>query len=152
MPRYNVGWTKTGADSVRQLVEVLSSATVQRMKVFHLVVGNTGTESADVKFNYSMRRVTGSATGTAVTGNPLDPNDAAHRSAAKHLITADAASFNTGPIEIGGPWPVNNRATWQWMASDGRELVGAAVSANGVSLGLAAVSTSTFAGSVAFEE
>jgi hypothetical protein len=150
MPRYAAPYTKTGADSVLQIVEVLSSATVQRTKWYHVVVKNTGTESADTTFSYVVRRVTGSATGTSLTPNPIDPTDAACRGTSKHLITADAASFSGG-TEL-ARWPVNNRATWQWMASDGMELTGAATSSNGLSLGVSSASTSTFAGSILFAE
>ena len=56
MPRYAAPFTKTGSDSVLQIVELLSSATVQRIKVYHVVVKNTGTESADVVFSYVVHR------------------------------------------------------------------------------------------------
>ncbi len=149
MPRYAAPFTKTGADSVQQIVEVLSSATVQRTKWWMFVIGNTATP-ADAVFSYVVRRVTGSATGTALTPNPLDPSDAACRGTAEHLITADAASFSTGTELFRAP--VNHRATYQWVAADGMELTGAATSANGLSLGLSAVSTSTFGGTVYFAE
>jgi hypothetical protein len=149
MPRYAVPFTKTGADSVLQIAEVLSSATVQRTKWFAFVIACTATP-ADALFNYVVRRVTGSATGTAVTPNPLDTQDAAARSTAEHLITADAASFAGGAELFRAP--TNHRATFQWMASEGRELVGPATSANGLSLGVGAASTSTFGGSIYYEE
>jgi hypothetical protein len=151
MPRYSAPFTKTGADSVRQLVEILSSATVQRVRVTAFVVKNNGTETADVVFGYSLRRVTGSATGTALTPNPVSPQDAACRATAEHLITADHSSFNTAPVELWSS-PVNNRATYQMFVPDDQAFEGAAISANGLSLGLAAVSTSTFAGTIGFLE
>lgn len=150
MPRYAAPFTKTGADSVLQIVEVLSSATVQRTKWFQFGIKNTGTESADVTFSYVVRRVTGSATGTSLTPNPMDPSDAACRGTAEHLITADAGSFAAGTELFRRP--INNRATYDWYASEGRELVGAATASNGLSLGVASASTSTFAGTVCFEE
>lgn len=151
MPRYNTIFTKTGADSVRQLVEVLSSATVQRVRCTAFLVKNTGTETADTVFAYSLRRVTGSATGTAVTPTPASPQDAAARSTAEHLITADHSSFDTTPIEL---WraPVNNRATYQMIWPDDQAPEGAATSSNGISLGMSAVSTSTFAGTISHLE
>lgn len=150
MPRYAAPFTKTNSDSVLQILEILSQATVQRCRLDHLIVKNKGTEAADAVFDYVVRRVTGSATGTALTPNPVDPNDAACRSAAKHIITADAASFSGGAELL--RVPLNNRATFQWMASDGQELVGAAVNTNGLSVGVAAATTSTFAGTAFFKE
>lgn len=149
MPRYQATFTKTGSDSVRQLMELLSGATVQRIKVYAFTIGCV--VSADNNFSYVVRRVTGSATGTALTPGKNDPNDAAARSSAKHLITADHASFNSSPDEVYRA-PMNQRATFQWMSSEGRELVSAAVNANGISLGLSAVSTSQFEGTVSLEE
>ena len=132
-------------------MEVLSSATVQRVRVTAFVIKNNGTETADVTFGYSLRRVTGTATGTSLTPNPNSPQDAACRSTSKHLITADASSFNTTPVELWSS-PVNNRATYQMFVPDDQAFEGAATSANGLSLGLGAVSTSTFAGTVGFIE
>jgi hypothetical protein len=149
MPRYAAPFTKTGSDSVLQIVEVLSSATVQRTKWYSFVVGCTATP-ADALFNYVVRRVTGSATGTSLTPNPLDPSDAACRGTAEHLITADAASFSAGTEVFRAP--CNHRAAYTYYASDGSELVGAATSANGLSLGVGAASTSTFGGTVFFQE
>lgn len=150
MPRYAAPFTKTGSDSVRQVVEVLSSATVQRIRCYSFVIACT-TTPADATFTYTMRRVTASATGTSLTPNPLDPNDAACRGTSEHLITADHSSFNSSPVELFSA-PVNHRAAYTFYASDGQELVGAATSGNGLSLGMAAVSTSTFAGTVFFIE
>jgi hypothetical protein len=150
MPRYAAPFTKTGADSVLQIVEVLSSATVQRTKWWQFIIKNLGTETADVSFSYVIRRVTGSATGTSLTPNPLDPSDAACRGTAEHLITADAASFAAG-LEVFRA-PVNNRATYTMFWADGYEPTGAATSANGLSAGVSSASTSTFAGTVYFQE
>lgn len=149
MPRYAAPFTKTGSDSVQQVVEILSSATVQRQRWYAFMVANTA-NPADAVFSYIVRRVTASATGTALTPSPLDPNDAACRSTSEHLITADHASFGSGAEVFRSP--VNQRATLQWQAADGQELVGAATSASGLSLGLGAVSTSTFGGTVWFQE
>ena len=151
MPRYVAPFTKTGADSVRQVVEVLSSATVQRVRCNSFLIKNTGTETADTVFSYTLRRVTASATGTALTPNPLSPSDKACTSTSEHLITADHSSFNTSPVELWSA-PCNNRATYQIFVPDEQAFEGAATSANGLSLGVAAASTSTFAGSLGFIE
>lgn len=149
MPRYSATFTKTGSDSVLQLVEILSSATVQRTKWESFVLGCTAAP-ADALFSYIVRRVTASATGTALTPSPKDSQDAACRGTSKHLITADHASFSSGAELFRSP--CHHRASYTWMASDGRELVGPATSASGLSLGVGAASTSTFAGTVEFAE
>lgn len=149
MPRYSAPFTKTGADSVLQHVEVLSSATVQRTKWYSFVTAKSASP-ADAHVQFVIRRVTGSATGTALTPSPIDPSDAACRGTAEHLITADAASFASGTELFRAP--LNDRATYTWYANDGQELVGAAVSANGLSLGVSAANTATFSGTVFFAE
>lgn len=149
MPRYSAPFTKTGSDNVRQIMEILSQSTVQRTKWYAFVIGAAA--AADNVFSYCVRRVTGSATGTALTPSPIDTQDAACRAAAKHLITADASSFNTSPVEL---WRaiMNQRATYQWQCSEGKEFVGPATNTNGLSLGLSATSTANFEGAVSFEE
>ena len=150
MAAYGFGFTKTGADSVLQVVELLCDATtVRRNKWFSFGIGCTAA-SNDGVHQYVVRRVTGSATGTAVTPNPLDLADAVALMDAKHLITADAASFSGG-AELYRE-PLNGRASWQWNANPGRELVGPATASNGLSLGLSAASTSTYSGNIQAEE
>lgn len=149
MPRYAAPFTKTNSDSVLQLMEVLSSATVQRTRWDMFIVG-CAESPADVLFKPIVRRVTGSATGTALTPNPTDLQDAACRASAKHIITADAASFSSGAEVF--RCPLNQRATYQWMCGSDQELVGPATSSNGLSLGLAAATTSKFEGTVYFKE
>jgi hypothetical protein len=122
---------------------------VQRTKWYQFIWGCTATP-ADAVFRPVVRRVTASATGTSLTPSPLDLQDAACRATAEHLITADHASFASGAEVFRAP--VNHRATYQWTCVDGQELVGPATSAAGLSLGLAASSTSTFEGSVYFVE
>jgi hypothetical protein len=149
MAAYGIAFTKTGADNVLQHVEVLSSATVRRIKLFEIDFANTATP-ADNVFAHVLRRVTGSATGTTVTPRPYDPGDAAALSTAEHLITVDAASFAAGDELY--RQPLNARASFRWVASPGREFVGPATSANGFGFGVAAASTSTFAGTLGVEE
>jgi hypothetical protein len=149
MPRYAAPFTKTNADSVQQLVEILSGATTQRTLWYQFMVGCVETP-ADALFRPIVHRVTGTATGTSLTPNPLDTQDAACRSSAKHIITADAGSFAAGTEIFRAP--VNQRATYQWMCVDGQELVGPATNANGLSLGLSAASTTKWEGTVFFRE
>jgi hypothetical protein len=149
MASYGVTFTKTGSDNMAQLVEVLSSATVRRIKWFEISWANTATP-ADNLYSYVVRRVTATATGSAVTPAPYDFDDAAALSTAKHLITSDAATFASG-AELYRE-PLNARASFRWVANPGREFVSPKTSGAGLGFGLGAVSTSTFAGSVGIEE
>lgn len=149
MAKYAVPFTK-GAANVLQLMEALADATTPRRgKLYDFNVGCT-TTPADAVFDYVIRRVTGSATGSAVTPNPLDPADAASLFDAEDTITADAASFAAGTLL--DRVPLNHRATFRWVASPGGELVWPATASNGLSIGLSAASTNTFSGKAHIEE
>lgn len=150
MANYRVNFTKTGADSVACVLEMLADATTpRRSKVSDITIGCTATP-ADALFQYVARRITNSGTGTTVTPNPTDPADAAALFDAEHLITVDPASFAAG-AELYRV-PLNHRATFRWIANPGEELVWPATATNGIGLGLSAVSTSTFSGSVNVSE
>ncbi len=100
--------------------------------------------------SYQVRRVTGAATGSTLTPNPLDPADAATEFDSKNVVTADAASFAAGTLlDLA---PLNNRATFRWVAAPGGELVWPATASNGLSIGLSAVSTKLYAGLAAVDE
>ena len=69
---------------------------------------------------------------------------------AKHLITADPASFAAGTEVL--RVPLNHRATFRWIANPGEELVWPATATNGLGLGVTAASILTFSGSVNVNE
>jgi hypothetical protein len=150
MAAYGITFTKTGSDSVLQLVEALAGATAHRIKWFEISWANTATP-ADNVYSYVVRRVTSTATGTSLTPVSYDPADApTPLTTAKHLITADASTFAAG-AEV---WrePLNARASFRWVANPGREFVSPATTTNGFGFGTGAASTSTFGGSVGIEE
>lgn len=150
MAAFTIGFQKTGSDSVQQFVEVLADGTrPRRLKLCELNWGNTAAP-ADNVHSYIVHRVTGSATGTAVTPRPHDPADAATEFDAKHLITADAASFAAGEELL--RVPVNTRTSFRWVSHPGRELIGPATASNGMSFGAGTATTSTFGGSLVIEE
>jgi hypothetical protein len=151
MANYGTAFNKTGADNVLQVVELIAAAAtgIRRSKIFSFGIGCTAA-SNDGVHQYTIHRVTGTATGTAVTPQPLDGADAVSFATSKHLITADAASFAAG-AELYRE-PLNGRASWQFNANPGKEFVGPATASNGLSLGLSAASTATYAGNLQHEE
>lgn len=149
MAKYALGFSK-GSASVQQMVEALADATrPRRGKLVSFSVGYT-TASDDGVTDYQIRRVTGSATGSSLTPNPLDPADAATEFDAKDTVTVDAASYAAGTLL--DRLPLNNRATWQWMAGQGSELVYPATASNGLSLGASAATTKTYVGRLIIDE
>lgn len=149
MARYAVPFSK-GSANILQLVEVLADATrPRRGKLYDYNFGCT-TAADDGVTDYVVRRVTGSATGSAVTPAPLDAADAATEMDAKDTVTADAASFAAGTLL--DRQPLNNRAGYRWVAAPGGELVFPATASNGLSIGLSAASTKTYSGKAHVEE
>jgi hypothetical protein len=150
MANYRVNYNKTGADSVLCHLEMLAdSTTPRRGKVSDVLFGNTATP-ADALFQYTVRRITNSGTGTTVTPAPVDAADAVALFDAEHLITVDPASFGAGTELL--RVPLNHRATFRWIANPGEELVWPATATNGLGVGVTAASTSTFSGSVSVNE
>jgi hypothetical protein len=150
MARYAAPFTKTNADSVQQLVEVLSNGSTAHRTWWDCFIVAKTASPADSHHSFIVRRVTASATGTSLTPTPLESNDAASRATAEHIITADHASFASG-VELFRA-PLNDRATYTFYANPGQELVGPATTSNGLSLGLGTASTGLFGGTVYFKE
>jgi len=152
MAKYNVPFRKTGGDSVRQLIEsICAAANPRRFKIYDLFVTNVAVTPADGPFTFTVKRVTGSATGTSVTPTAVDPGDTDPAELlAEDLITADHASFAAGTVVMRRA--VNGRAALRFSTVPGSELIAAATASNGLSLGLIDVSTSQFDGDVNLDE
>jgi hypothetical protein len=124
-------------------------ASMRRIKVYDLVVGSEATP-ADNAFLWQAQRCTTAGTATAVTPQPLDPADAAAVSAAAENHTVDPTlTANAVLLSL----PLNQRASFRWVAAPGGELVIPATASNGIAIrtptagGLVAVSST-----VHFEE
>lgn len=98
----------------------MRSATTIRPRLYYFTIGSDATP-ADMAAEYNLQRTTtvGSG-GSAVTPQLLDPGDPAALGAAREAdtaeptYTADAIMFHVA---------VNQRATFQWYAQTGREIV-----------------------------
>jgi hypothetical protein len=138
--KYSIDGAQAVASPTDTVLGLTSAATI-RPAVFFLVFGSSATP-ADNALNWLLQRYTAAGTATAVTPQPLDPgNPAALASAGEnHTVeptyTADEVLLNVS---------VNQRATFQWIARPGCEILLPATAANGV--GLQPVHAS-FAGSV----
>lgn len=147
MAKYIVPFGK-GTASVTQIVEVLSSATVRRIKWLELEWGCL-TTPADTQYDFRVQRMTASGTGAAVTPQKADPADAAALSTAEDTCTVDG-TFTASEIML--RQALNHRASYRWVAVPGGELVTPAVSANGAGFRLSSASVTDFAGSLMMEE
>ena len=106
-----------------------SGTTPRRGKVYNIIVGTNGTP-ADNPMEWDVSRVTTASTATVVAAPPLDPADAAA------LTTATVNSSTHGTIAVPDIWyfGANQRASYNWVAAPGGELVWPATSSNGFQL------------------
>jgi hypothetical protein len=117
----------------------VSTTQARRGKVYDIMFGSEATP-ADAAILWAVKRYTAAGTSTAVTPVSLDPADAAFLGQAgeNHTIepTYTAASFL---LNI----PVNQRATFRWIAAPGGEMVYPATTANGLGIDTDVLSTGT---------
>lgn len=100
----------------------------RRTKVYDLVFGSEASP-ADNPFLWEVNRVTALGTSTGVTPLALDPADAATEEDAGENHTIDAtATSNAILLAV----PLNQRATFRWVAAPGSEFVTPATASNGV--------------------
>ena len=105
-----------------------TSGSLRRGKVFDLLFGTNGTP-ADNELEWQVARMTADGTETAVTPNALDPADAACLATAKANATAEpTVTANSDLLYV----PINQRASYRWVAAPGSELVYPATAASGI--------------------
>ena len=117
---------------MRALLITLTAATasLRRGKIYELELGTTGTP-ADNYLEYDVSRQTAAGTVTAATPNPLDASDGAAGTVAglnatvEGTVTAASSVFYV---------PVNQRASWRWIAAPGSELVWPATNLAGLTV------------------
>jgi len=116
-PTLDVGSVLTGATNPR------------RFKVYDIVLGSEATP-ADNAFLWEIYKRTGPATGgTAPAITPLDESDTdASELVANQNPTANGAGGSVTKLSI----PLNQRATFRWVAAPGGELVAPAIASNGL--------------------
>jgi hypothetical protein len=149
MAKYSNGVSKGAANVQGIAVLTTAAATPRRGKIYDWSFGCNATP-ADAVFEHIAQRCTTAATGAALTEQPLDPADtAASTLVLQDTITADP-TLTAGAIMLRKP--LNQRATFRWVAPPGGELVLPATASNGYMLGLAAASTTTMSGDVSYEE
>lgn len=114
-------------------------AGARRGRVYDLILGSEATP-ADAAVLWVVQRYTAAGTSTAVTPNALDPADAAFGGACGENHTIDA-TYTAGAVALSVP--LNQRATFRWVAAPGGELVYPATAANGFGIRTTAISTGT---------
>ena len=130
MARYAVQLNRT-ASTTASLGTIGADATrPRRGKLYYLVLGSEASP-ADNAFQYIVQRCTALGTSTAVTPQPLDPADAATESDAGENHTAEPTYTSNAVLLAVG---LNQKATFQWRAPAGDEIVYPATASNGLGI------------------
>lgn len=102
---------------------------MRRFKVCDVVVGSDAATLGTSNFRFELQRSTTAATGTAFTPDPRDPADAAAVTLGKSSLTVQGTN-TAGKIQL--TIPLNQQATFRWVAQPGDEIVVPAVATNGL--------------------
>lgn len=129
MANYAAKLSKATTSATVSLGSIEAPASGQRrIALYDIIMGSDATP-ADNAFLFELQRSTTAATGTAVTPLPLDPADAAAAALAKSNNTVDGTK-TAGQIPLSVP--LNQRATFRWVAAPGSEIIIPATASNGL--------------------
>ena len=130
MAAYAVEMNRT-ASTTASLGSIVADATRPRRGRWYDITHGSEASPADNAFRYIVQRCTAAGTSTAVTPQALDPADAATESDAGENHTAEPTyTANAILLAVG----LNQRATYRWVATPGRELVYPATASNGLGI------------------
>lgn len=129
---YSVNGNATNTQSATLPVVTLIGTTSIRPALFEFTVG-PGVTPADYTANLKLQRCTTTGTqGSGITPQPLDTADPAAGG------TSGLAIFSVGPTLTANAFvlslPINQRATYRWVALPGKEIRIPATANNGVAL------------------
>lgn len=130
---------RTASTSLSLGTMVADATRPRRLFVHDLMFGCEATP-ADAALLWTVARVTAAGTSTAVTIAYLDPGDSATEYDAGENHSIDATiTTNTNLLNI----PLNQRATFRWVAAPGFELAMPQTASNGFSVKTTVISTGT---------
>jgi len=129
-------------------LETASSAG-NRLKLSELILGSDAATLGTSNIRWDIIRSTTTATGTAITPDPLDMADTATGAVVKSNLTAQGATGTRVVLSI----PLSQQATFRWVANPGSEIVIPSSASAGVHITTPAAGTLvSAAGSLIFEE
>jgi len=117
------------------------------MKVYYLLFGSEATP-ADNPFLWRVRRCTAAGTSTAVVPTILDPGDLVTEQDAGENHTVEPTYTSATELLV---VPLHQRATFQWSAAPGREIVTPATASNGLGVETPTSAAVVIAASLQFE-
>jgi len=146
MARYAVEMNRTASTSLSVGNITVDATTPRRIKLYDILLGSEATP-ADNAFLWQLQRSTSVGTGSSVTPTALDPADAASLFDAVENLTVDP-TLTAGAILMS--LPLNQRASFRWVAAPGSELVAPATANNGIAIrtptatGLVAITSTAY--------
>lgn len=147
MARYVAQMNRTASTSLSLGTWVADATRPRRLKFYDIIVGSEASP-ADNAYLYVVQRCTTAGTLTSVTPSPLDPADAATESDAGENVTIEP-TYTANLVLLA--LPLNQRATFRWVANPGAEFVTPATASNGLGIqtttatGLVAITGSVYA-------
>lgn len=127
MGRYAAQMNRTASATLDVGSLITAAASPRRFALYDIIVGSEATP-ADNAFLWTIVRKTGAATGgTAVTPVALDFSD----TIASTLVGNEAPTGNGAGTDVVAAIPLNQRATFRWVAAPGGELVSSNAASNG---------------------
>ena len=139
-----------GAGNVQSVALVVAAAaSMRRARVYDWKLG-CNAAPGDNSFLHIAQRCTTAGTGAALTPNSLDPGDTLPSTiVCKDTVTVDPTLTASAFLDA---IPLNQRATFRWVAPPGGELVIPATASNGIMFGLSAATTTSFDYGIQFRE
>lgn len=130
MGAYAIDFHRT-ASTVASLGSITADATrPRRFEIYDLLFGSEAA-AADNPFLYVLQRCTAAGTSTAVVPQAIDPADAATEMDAGENHTVEP-TYTAAAILL--ELPLNQRATFRWIATEGGRLIGPATASNGIGI------------------
>lgn len=130
MAKFSVEMNRTASLSLPVGSITVDATTPRRFKLYDLIVGSEATPQDSI-FAWKAFAVTAAGTSTGVTPKTLDGSDtAAALTDAGENHTIDATPAGGAVLSI----PLNQRATFRWVAPPGGELWAPATANNGFAL------------------
>lgn len=128
------------ASTTASLGSWIADATRPRRIAFHDLMFGSEATPADAAILWTVQRCTAAGINTTVTIAYLDPGDSATESDAGENHSAEPTyTANTFLLNV----PLNQRATFRWVAAPGMELVVPQTASNGIGIQTDTISTGT---------
>ena len=130
MAKYGMELNRTASTSFAVGGWFVNATRPRRAKIYDLMFGSEASP-ADNAFLWQIQRSTTAGVSTGVTPQPLDPADAATEATAGENHTTDGTLTSLAIILS---IPLNQRASYRWVAAPGGELILPATASNGFHL------------------